>query len=59
MFFCRFPVVACPVYAVFCNMKYVGTNVFAAAFLSKKTYASYAFMPAVVRLMSVPAWLCF
>lgn len=28
MFFCRFPVIVCSVYAVLCNMKYVGTHVF-------------------------------
>lgn len=34
-FFCRFPVIVCSVYAVLCNMKYVGTHVFLLPFLSK------------------------
>lgn len=32
MFFCRFPVIVCSVYTVFCNMKYVGMRVFSVAF---------------------------
>lgn len=35
MFFCRFPVIVCSVYAVLCNMKYLGTHVFLLPFLSK------------------------
>lgn len=35
MLFCRFPVIVCSVYAVLCNMKYVGTHVFQLPFLSK------------------------
>lgn len=32
MFFLPFPVIACSVYAVLCNMKYVGTCVFSVVF---------------------------
>lgn len=32
MLFCRFPVIVCSVYAVLCNMKYVGMRVFSVAF---------------------------
>ena len=35
MLFFRFPVIVCSVYAVLCNMKYVGTHVFQLPFLSK------------------------